>query len=342
MTKNFILIGLMLTWVVLPLNVFSQTVLKMNHYTACRDTTLIPIEIEHFEDIAAFSLFIKVDAENVEYVDVQDINEVFTTGDFVGGINLQTQTIVLNWFSLTAANLDTGMMCNIRVLFKNDTANFDFQDNCEIVHSDLSIVEDVEYFNGALIAFSSSLVPDPVSQTLLEGNPATIELLGIIEGISSQWQKKENEIWTDLGDILPYFGAQTAQLSIQPVSLDLNGSLFRCLLSNNICSEASDESELLVLVDAVEELDDRSRMTPINIYPNPVDDYLNCIFNTEVLSAELRLIDMEGVMLIHKQLGNIVSGKTISLALDGLRSGTYILQLFDYGQLIASKRVLRK
>ncbi len=338
MTKIFILTGLMMAWVVLPSNVSGQPVLKIDHFTACHTELLIPVNIEYFEDVAAFTLYIGVDTGKVEFIDVQDINEVFATGDFIGGINLETQTIIMNWASFTPANLDSGLMCNIRISFKGDTANFNFQDNCEIVRSDLIIIENVEYVDGAVVALSSSFVPDPVSQTVLEGNPATIELLGITEGISSQWQRMENENWIDLSDTSPYSGVQTGQLTMQSVSTDLSGSLFRCLLTNGICNEGSEESELLVTPDGVAELDERM---PMQIYPNPVDKNLNCVFNTNFSSAELRLVSAEGITLIFQQLGNIVSGKTIALRLNNVKKGMYVLQLFNNGKKIADSKVLK-
>lgn len=343
MTKIFILAGLMMVWVVLPSNVFSQPVLKIDHYTGCHNTdVVIPVDLEHFEDVAAFTLYIGVNTADIEFVDVEDINEVFATGDFVAGINLETQTIVMNWASFTPVNLDSGLMCNLRISFKSDAADFDFLDNCEIVRSDLSIIENVEYIDGTLVALSSSFIPDPVSQTVLEGSPATIELFGITEGISSQWQKMENENWVDLSDIAPYSGVQTGKLFIQSVSTDLSGSLFRCLLTNDICSESSNESELFVTPDGVEEFDGQSKAAPIQIYPNPVDEYLNCVFKTNVSSAALRFVNTDGLILSYQQLGDIVSGETIALRLNSVKTGMYVLQLFSNEKKIADMKVLKQ
>ncbi len=341
MTKNFIMTGLVMAWVVLPLIVFSQPVLKIDHNAGCYNTeTLIPVELEHFEDVAAFTLYIGVNTANVEFVGVEDVNEVFVTGDFVGGVNLESQTIVLNWASFTPVNLENGLMCKIRVLFKSDAVNFDFQDNCEIVRSDLSIIENVEYVDGSLVTLSSFTV-DPATQTILEGESVTIQVTDLIEGISTQWQKKENENWSDLADAPPYSGAQTTKLSIQSVSASLNSSLFRCKLSSSTCSDGSTESELLVTPNDVDELNGPAKVTPIKIYPNPVDKHLNCVFNANVSSAELRLVNIHGVILNQLQLGDIISGKVISLRVENAEAGIYVVQLLSGGQIIADLKVLK-
>ncbi len=342
MNKIFILTGLIIALMVLPYNVTGQTVVKIDHYMNCSDTeVLIPVELENFEDVAAFTLYIGVNTDNIEYIDVESVNEVFATGNLIGGVNLEEQTIILTWASFTPANLDEGVICNIRVLFKNNPANFSFLDNCEIISSDLSIIENVEYFDGSLVTLSSITI-DPVVQTVTEGEPATIGLIDLAEGISCQWQILENENWINLENMSPYSGVHTAQLLIQPVSANLNASLFRCMLSSGTCSESSMESELLVIPVGFEELDGKGEITPLNIYPNPVEEYLNCIINSNIPDAELRLINTSGVMLIIQQLGDVDSGEMLALNLSNVKSGIYFLQLISKDNVITTLKVLRK
>lgn len=326
--------------VVFPLRAFNQPVIEIGEYAGCYNTeVIIPIKLEHFEDVAAITLYIGINTANVEYVGIENVNEVFSTGDFVGGVNTENQIIVLSWASFTAANLESGVMCDLRVLFKNDEVAFNFLDNCEIVRSDLSIVENVIFNDGSLVALTS-FTPNPVSQNILEGESATILLSGMSEGISAQWQRKDNEEWVNIENTPPFSGVQTSQLSIQPVSAELNGNLFRCELSNGLCSEISDVSELLVSPNGVEDREGQNRR--LEIYPNPAREQLNCIINLDVSFAELRLVQVDGTVLKNKYLGDVVSGKVLSLPLKSVKTGFYILQLFSKGQIIASKKVLRK
>ena len=332
--------ALLLAWVVLPQNVFSQPKLKIGHYKGCSNTEmLIPIVVVDFEEISALTLFIDVDSDNVEYVGLENINDAFSNGDFIGGDNVEGQ-ITLNWFSMTAANVDSGLMCNMRVLLKQDTVNFNFLNNCEIVQYPLTVIEDVEYFNGSIFAMNNFAI-DPFSQTILEGSPATIKMLELTEDISCQWQEISGETWINLENTPPYTGVLTSQLSIESVTVEMNSSLFRVLLSNDVCSDGSNESELLVTPSSVNELNRQSNDKPFSVYPNPVDDNLKCLFASNIQNADLRLLNTRGQIVLRHHLGNIVSGEVVSLNTAKLSSGDYVLQLSKDNKMINAIKVIK-
>ncbi len=332
--------GLTLAWVVLPQNVFSQPKLKIGHYKGCSNTEmLIPIEIIDFEDINSLTLHIDVNAANVEYVSIDNINDAFSNGDFVGGDNVEGQ-ISLNWFSSIAANVDSGLMCNIRVLLKQDTSNFNFRNNCEITQG-LNVIEGVEYFNGLIFAMNTYAI-DPVSQTLLEGSPATIKMLDLSEEISCQWQEMKEENWMNLEDTPSYSGVLTSQLSIESVTVEMNSGLFRCLLSNDVCSDRSSESELFVIPSGINELNGQGNSKFFLVYPNPVKGYLKCFFTSNIQKADLRLINLKGQIVLHRHLGNIISGEEISLKMANFSSGDYVLQLSKNNKLISVIKVIKQ
>ena len=341
-TKVFILTGLMMALLVLPASVIGQPVVKIGNYAGCTNTEiLIPVEIEDFEDVGAITIYIGVDTDNIDYVGIENINDVFSSGDFVGGINLEGQFISFNWFSGTPAYLESGIMCEIRVLFKKETVEFNFLDNCEIARSNLTVIDDVEYIDGTLVELSS-LTPDPVTQTAAEGSNATIELPGLPDGISCQWQESEDGNWVNIIDAPPYSGVQTSKLSIQSVSAEMNEDLYRCLLSNGDCSDGSTVSELFIIPAGVGELNGENKIAPMHVYPNPFDEHLTCVFNINVSSAELRIIDTNGVIKNYYKLGDVIAGKVLSLQIDNTKTGIYILQLFNNGKIINEMKVLRK
>jgi len=340
MTKFTTYALLIISLMVSSMDIFSQPTVKIGHYSGCSNTEiLIPIEIENFEDVAALTINIGVDTSSIEYIGIENVNSIFSTGDFVSGINLNQQFISLNWASFTAANIEKGIMCNIRILQKKDTVNFNFQNNCEIVRSNLTIIQNVEYIDGTLVTLSS-YSPNPDYQSVIEGGSATISLLNLSENTSCQWQINDNENWNIIIDTPPYEGALTSTLSIQSVSLDMNNSVYRCMLSNNICSVVSSVSELNVLPSSLNELNKQISQT-INVYPNPVDDYLNCTFNSNIQSGVLRLINVNGKILKSKQLNNIVSEDNLSFNMTNINAGTYLLQLLQNNQIISSVKILR-
>ncbi len=341
-TKVMILTGLIMALLVLPASVIGQPVVKIGDYAGCSNTEiLIPVEIEDFEDVGAITLYIGVVTDNIEYVGIENINDVFSAGNFVGGINLEGQFISFNWFHSTPVYLESGIMCSIRILFKNESTEFNFLDNCEIARSNLTVIENVEYIDGSLVELSL-LTPDPVSQSATEGSPATIEVPGLPDGISCQWQENADGNWVNIMDTPPYSGVQTSKLSIQSVSIEMNEGLYRCMLSNDDCSNGSVESELFVIPTGVEELNGENEIAPMHVYPNPFDEHLTCVFNVNVSSAELRIIDTNGVIKNYFKLGDVTAGKVLSLQIDNTKTGIYILQLFNNGKIINEMKVLRK
>ncbi len=340
LTKVLIITGIMMAWVLFPANIISQPTLRIGNNVGCSNTEIIiPILIEDFEDVAAFSLFIDVDTTNIEFIGIENINEVFATGNFIGGINLPNQFISLTWVSFTAANIESGIMCNLRVLLKQGSVDFNFRNNCELVSSNLTIIENVQYQNGTLTAFNL-ITPDPLSQSSMEASHVNINLPALPNNITYQWQVIVDEVWKDIEETTPYAGVQTSQLDILSVSTDMNNNLYRCLLSSDICSEGSKVSELTVMASDIGEIDN-SNIAILKIYPNPVDNYLNCYFNLNVNSADLILINLKGEVLFQTKLGNTLSGEVFIMHFNNIKSGNYVLQLFSDGQLIEASKVYK-
>lgn len=339
--KGFVTNGLLLIVMLLSINAIGQPSVKIGDMKGCNNTEiLIPFSIENFEDVAALTLFIKVDTSNIDYVGIENVNDIFSEGDLIGGINYDSQLISLNWFSITAANIDSGLMCNMRVLLKNGNATFDFQENCEFVRSNLSIIENVEYANGTISNLSTFAI-QPNSQTLIEGGLANIEMLDIPNGVSCAWQIMEGGDWLDLNDEVPFSGVSSFQLSIDPITLDLNESSFRCLLSIDVCSTASNESLLQVIPNGITEMNGFEQNV-FTAYPNPTTNSLTCHFNMDVSLAEIKMISTKGKLVLYEQIGNVTKGQENMLNTTDLKPGNYILQLCENGKIITSLKIIKQ
>ena len=327
----------LIVMVVLPAIVISQPVVKMGDTTGCSaNEMLIPVFVENMENIAAITLYVSTDTNVVKYVGVEDVNEAFSSGDFIGGENGGNQTVILNWFSLTPANIEDGLMCNVRFFVKGGgSVNFDFQDNCEFIDPDLNVVGGIQYVNGSLTALNS-LVPEPASQSVLEGNPVSIELSGTIEGISYQWQLiNEEDEWTNLEDNTNYSGVTTPKLIINATA-DMNGNLYRCMLSNGACSDWTTESELTVTTSGLNE--PLKRGSGLLIYPVPVNDELICEIYNDIISGKLVLTDISGRVLKQKLFNN---EKSFIIQMSDITSGIYFIHLYQGSKLITSQKVLK-
>ncbi len=341
-TDSIRLLLALVTVLVITGSVVGQPSVRMHDITGCSNTeVLIPIEVVNMQNIAALTLFIKVDTNTVEYVGVEDVNEVFANGDFVGGENQDAQLITVNWFSLTPASIDSGLICNIRVVLKNSSCDLLFSNDCEFVNPDLTTVDNVEYVDGSIVALGS-YVPDPLTQTVLEGSNVNISLTDVNESLSLRWQMFNDDSWIDLENDATYTGVETAELSIHSVPKELNESLFRCFISNGECSEGTSESELFVTPNAV--INNRGNVlnSLLEVYPNPVDDCFNCMINTDVSQGKLILFESGGRIIKTILLSNVVSGDVELFDLTNVNSGIYTVKLVKQGKTTSVSKVIKK
>ncbi len=65
----------------------------------------------------------------------------------------------------------------------------------------------------------------------------------------------------------------------------------------------------------------------INTYPNPATNQLNVEFISGPGDVDIKLLDMQGVVLIKRRVGSEGSRELIVLSLAGLKSGMYMLEL---------------
>jgi len=335
------LLAVLTTVVVFNTVAISQPSVRMQKITGCSNTeVLIPVEVVNMQNIAALTLFIKVDTNTVEYVGVEDVNAAFAAGDFVGGENQSAQLFTVNWFSLSPASIDSGLICNIRVLLKGNSCDLLFEDDCEFIKPDLSKVEDVDYVNGSILALGS-YVPDPLSQTVIEGSDINISLSAIVDGLTLHWQQATDEAWFNLEENATFNGVETTELSINPVSKDMNETRFRCLISNNECSEGTAESELYVTPNTVNNKLDQNYISPLQVYPNPVGNILNCTINSNINNGKVVLTSSGGEVIKVVKLSNVYIGDTKTIEMMDVSTGAYFVSLFDQQKMISTITVIR-
>ena len=331
------LLGLIIGLLVLPISLISQTGLSIGDIYSCSNTEVkVPVHMENFKNVAAYTIFIGIDVSNIEYIDVEDINEVFSNGSFVYNFMPQQQAITFNWTSLAGVTIDEGLLCNLKVKIKEDQSSFTFLPNCEIVTADLSIIEDVTYVNGNTAAFNS-IQPDPVSQSLSESSHATIELHGLNDDVSYQWQINTGDGWSNLSDNSNYSGVQTSMLDILSVTKEMDNTYYRSLIISETCSEASVTSELFVTINALDENNVKGSML---VYPVPATNQLNCSFNSSFKDAELRLENLYGELVLTKNIGHIESGESIPLSITNIVDGVYILRLTSGNTWISNNKII--
>ena len=82
----------------------------------------------------------------------------------------------------------------------------------------------------------TTVVTQPISQTVCDGVGVTFTTGGSGSGVIYQWQVNTGSGFTNLSNGGIYTGATTASLSISATNPAMSGYVYRCLLSNNVCT----------------------------------------------------------------------------------------------------------
>ncbi len=101
----------------------------------------------------------------------------------------------------------------------------------------------------------------------------------------------------------------------------------------NGCSDTAD-----VLVTIVDGIDEINNVSHVSVYPNPVEDYVNILFNNpHEGSAFVQLFDISG-RLVHEDIYNVM--KEIEINLNGLKKGVYFLKV-DFDQKSFNRLIVK-
>lgn len=335
--KTGFILGLVLLLVITPSLIFTQTSVNLEDYDGCKGEFSLPLFITDFEDVSAFSIGIEIDTAVVELIDLANVHQDLASGNLEAGVNESDEILAITWVSMNPVNIEDAKLFEIRFQLKNGFVSLDFTENCEIVRSDLSVIEDVEYTNGSLLALGS-LTIDPWTNEIAPGEDAVFALPGEYTEFGYQWQeKKPDEGWMNVNENGTYSGVQTPVLTIHNVPLSFNNRLYRCMISNTECAEPTNAAELNVSV-GLDEKDEKEAFD-IEAYPNPAYEKLSYIIKgvNNFSEAEVFLTDIYGQVLVRKK--NIIDGENY-LRLDHLPSGFYFLRLLNENKMIQTIKVL--
>jgi hypothetical protein len=322
-------------FMVIPFMVQGQLVLKVGDYTGCiNEFSNLPLSVKNMNDIAAFTIYINIDTNFVEVASVENVNDVLSGSNLILGS--YSDGIILTWFSTSAVTINDDVICDLKVKLKNDSANFIFKNDCEFVYSDLSLVENVEYINGRLINLNLYDI-NIKNPTVLEGDDIKIVLNFYSEGLTYKWQKLSENLWVDIKNDEIFSGVNTKELFIKNIGFDLDGTKYRCVVSNGFCYSTTSECIILVNPNGIL-LEDSSEY--FKVYPNPAVEFVYCLINNRI-DGKILLRDMKGYVLREVNLSNKNSHKILKFDLSNLKKGVYLLQLNKGGLNISTKKLLK-
>ncbi len=138
-----------------------------------------------------------------------------------------------------------------------------------------------------------------------------------------QWQWRNNGVYQNIADGGQYSGTTTNELTVSNlISLNHN-SFFRCVLSNNDCSDTTNNVKIVLEGVGFED----NGLSQISISPNPATSHLTLNLKKSYL-GEVYIVDVYGRIVQT----NIIQGQNSKIDISNLSAGIYILKL-HYGSV---------
>jgi hypothetical protein len=316
----------------------AQMTVSIGEQLHCENSEVfVPVNVSDFNDVAAVTLYISLDTLTAEYIEIVNPNAQLSGGSIIANFVESTSVIIITWQSMAPATIPSGKLFDLKMDFHEGDAALIFLGDCEIALSDLTVVQNVIYVDGLLVdAIQFDLQPQPV--TVTEGENTVFEVTLQFSGNHIfQWQVNDGSGWSDLEETPHYADTKTAQLAILDVPYSFNNYLYRCQVTFDNCSKASDAA--LLTVSPLMVVNTKSQVEPlIQVYPNPCGDLINFKIAGTENEFRLQLLNLLGEVLVEQHALN-PSG---SIILDSFNPGIYFLQLIRNNGTRETVKVLKQ
>ena len=322
---------LFLCFLLLPFAASSQLSVNFTTKVTCHSTDiLVPITTTGFNDVGALTLLINYDTNDVRLIGLENPNALFAGGMVLCKlISYPAPGISISWYRNTPINLGSGKLFDLHFTLLDSSAYFAFDSTCEIAHSDLSVIDSIQYNNG-FITYLEKLDEQPQSVKVAEQTDAQFTV-NQHNDLAYRWQVLTSGIWVDLINSLPYSDVLTNKMRIHSVPYSLNNSRYRCALTLDDCTYYSGDAYLQVSGLSVPEKKNQG-VEFFTVFPNPAHGILHVTSNKSLNQLTFQLSDLEGRILFTSFQYDIKMGETTDLDLHAFAPGIYILQVLDQRQ----------
>jgi len=204
--------------------------------STCPGNILLPVTVNNFNGVAAFSLILSYNTSNLIYTGYQNLNGSLSSGNFA--INSNNGKIYMTWSSITAASFANDTL--IRLMFTATTGssnlNWDLAEgSCEYSSLNGSIFTSV-LINGNVNIYSiPAIISHPLNKTIAKGQSTTFSVDATGTGLSYLWQLSTNGgvNFSDLTNSGYYSNVSTTTLTITAAQLSINAYQYRCKVSGS-------------------------------------------------------------------------------------------------------------
>jgi hypothetical protein len=215
----------------------------------CPETEIvIPVTVSNCNGVAAISLALNFDNTRVSYQGYQNVNSAVSTML----VNQSNGTIYMTWANMSAVNLGDGTLVELRFNSTNVSGNANLNWNtsmCE--YSDVTgTVLQASYYNGSVNVYAvPTITSNPNDLSLTEGQSSYFQLGASGQGVTYQWQIKTpvDNIWRDVIADSHHSNVNSYRLSVNNVTLEMDGNQYRCVVSGTCPSPVTSEVATLTV-----------------------------------------------------------------------------------------------
>ena len=171
----------------------------------------------------------------------------------------------------------------------------------------------------------------PVYTTVHVDSNAKLFVTASMTPATYQWQQEEISGYVDLINVPPYSGVTTDTLHFTGASTSLDGTKYRCIISNTSCSDTTNAVVLTVIIPTG--TSNIISSGAIAVYPNPAGNNLTVQMPYTIGKGSIELINEVGQIIAVQN----INGNTAKFDLNGLSAGVYIVRIELDGQIIYKK-----
>jgi hypothetical protein len=173
------------------------------------------------------------------------------------------------------------------------------------------------------------ITTQPINQNVnISAGSTTFNVASSASNPTYQWQTNLGLGFQNLSNAGQYSGVNTSSLIVSNLNMSNNNQTFRCIVSENSCTDTSDIATLTVLDDAsVSDI----FTTQILISPNPIANQFSISGIEQIVS--LSLLDMNG------KLVRTLNQKESSHDVSNLKPGVYFLDVLTEQEKVILKMI---
>jgi len=208
---------------------------SVGNFTACVGQTIsVPVQVNNFIDIAAFSLTLAYDTAKLLYTGFVANNAV-QNGLIVNSFGTEMRA---SWFNLNPATIGSGTLLTLQFTTKAlGQAPLIWNTNLQGANefADFNGIALLSTFTNGSINVSGAapqITQEPLATQALEGDTTGFSVIAT-NANSFQWQELNGSNWVNLANQAPFTGVNTASLQIANVPLSFSGKQYRVVIGGN-------------------------------------------------------------------------------------------------------------